>query len=79
LNPTTWKGTPSLNAVTGWVNLAERGRVNLSERHRFFMFAGCTAIYFITAAFFLPETKGETLEEIEDHFEGGRRKTRTRN
>jgi MFS transporter, SP family, solute carrier family 2 (myo-inositol transporter), member 13 len=36
----------------------------------FFGFAGCTVIYFITAAFFLPETKGKTLEEIEAHFEG---------
>ena len=36
----------------------------------FFVFAGCTVIYFITAAFFLPETKGKTLEEIEAHFEG---------
>jgi hypothetical protein len=39
----------------------------------FFAFAGCTVIYFITAAFFLPETKGKTLEEIEAHFEGARR------
>jgi MFS family permease len=38
----------------------------------FFVFAGCTVIYFITAAFFLPETKGKTLEEIEEHFEGNR-------
>lgn len=38
----------------------------------FFFFAGCTVIYFITAAFFLPETKGKTLEEIEEHFEGGK-------
>ncbi len=38
-----------------------------------FLFAGCTVIYFITAAFFLPETKGKTLEEIEAHFE--RKKT----
>ncbi|HEY1717354.1 MAG TPA: MFS transporter [Verrucomicrobiae bacterium] len=37
----------------------------------FFAFAGCTVVYFITAAFFLPETKGKTLEEIEEHFEGG--------
>ena len=36
----------------------------------FWGFAGCTVIYFITAAVFLPETKGKTLEEIEAHFEG---------
>lgn len=36
----------------------------------FFTFAGCTIIYFIAAAFFLPETKNKTLEEIEEHFEG---------
>jgi len=36
----------------------------------FFIFAGCTVVYFITAAFFLPETKGKTLEEIEEHFKG---------
>ena len=36
----------------------------------FFVFAGCTVIYFVTATFFLPETKGKTLEEIEEHFEG---------
>ena len=35
----------------------------------FFGFAGCTVIYFLTAAFFLPETKGKTLEEIEIYFE----------
>lgn len=35
----------------------------------FFIFAGCTVVYFITAAFFLPETKGKTLEEIEEHFD----------
>jgi MFS transporter, SP family, solute carrier family 2 (myo-inositol transporter), member 13 len=38
----------------------------------FFVFAGCTILYFVTAAFFLPETKGKTLEEIEEHFEGGK-------
>ena len=37
----------------------------------FFAFAGCTVVYFITAAFFLPETKGKTLEEIEEYFEKG--------
>jgi MFS family permease len=36
----------------------------------FFMFAGFTVIYFVVAAFLLPETKGKTLEEIEAHFEG---------
>jgi len=28
-----------------------------------------TVVYFIVAAFFLPETKGKNLEEIEAHFE----------
>lgn len=36
----------------------------------FFFCAGCTVIYWITAVFFLPETKGRTLEEIEAYFEG---------
>lgn len=40
----------------------------------FFVFSGFTAIYFITAVFFLPETKGKTLEEIEEYFEGADRK-----
>jgi MFS family permease len=35
----------------------------------FFLFACFTVIYFLTAAFLLPETKGKTLEEIEAHFE----------
>jgi phage shock protein PspC (stress-responsive transcriptional regulator) len=35
----------------------------------FFGFAACTVVYFLTAAFLLPETKGKTLEEIEAHFE----------
>jgi len=38
----------------------------------FFMFSGFTVVYFIVAAFFLPETKGKTLEEIEAYFERGR-------
>jgi MFS transporter, SP family, solute carrier family 2 (myo-inositol transporter), member 13 len=37
----------------------------------FFLFAGFTVIYLITVTFFLPETKGKTLEEIERYFEGG--------
>jgi MFS transporter, SP family, solute carrier family 2 (myo-inositol transporter), member 13 len=36
----------------------------------FYLFAGFTVVYFLTAAFFLPETKGKTLEEIEKYFEG---------
>lgn len=36
----------------------------------FFAFGACTVVYFLTAMFFLPETKGKTLEEIEEYFEG---------
>jgi SP family myo-inositol transporter-like MFS transporter 13 len=38
----------------------------------FFGFAACTVIYFVTATWFLPETKGKTLEEIEAIFEGAK-------
>ena len=38
----------------------------------FFVLAGFTVVYFITAAFFLPETKGRTLEEVEQYFTTGR-------
>lgn len=41
----------------------------------FFIFAGCTVVYFLTVLFFLPETKGKTLEEIEENFVG--RKSRS--
>jgi len=34
----------------------------------FYFWAGCTLVYFLTAAFLLPETKGKTLEEIEAAF-----------
>jgi MFS transporter, SP family, solute carrier family 2 (myo-inositol transporter), member 13 len=34
----------------------------------FFLFCGFTVIYLLTVTFFLPETKGKTLEEIEAHF-----------
>lgn len=35
----------------------------------FLAWAGCTTLYFLTAVFFLPETRGKTLEEIERSFE----------
>lgn len=34
----------------------------------FFYGAACTVVYFLAAAFLLPETKGKTLEEIEASF-----------
>ncbi|HEY0662923.1 MAG TPA: MFS transporter [Lysobacter sp.] len=34
----------------------------------FFFWAGCTVVYFLVAAFLLPETKGKSLEQIEAHF-----------
>ncbi len=38
----------------------------------FFLFAGFTVIYLTVVTFFLPETKGKTLEEIEYYFETGK-------
>lgn len=38
----------------------------------FFFWAGCTVLYYLTATFLLPETRGKSLEEIEMHFEGKR-------
>ena len=41
---------------------------NFGYSAMFLAWAACTVIYFLTAAFFLPETKGKTLEEIELYF-----------
>ncbi len=38
----------------------------------FFTLGGITVLYFITVTFFLPETKGRTLEEIEAYFTTGK-------
>ncbi len=42
----------------------------------FLIWAACTLVYFLTATFLLPETKGKSLEEIERHFEGSSPKRR---
>ncbi|MHB1795708.1 MAG: MFS transporter [Acidobacteriaceae bacterium] len=39
----------------------------------FFLFAGCTVFYLLIVALFLPETKGKTLEEIEEYFDKPKR------
>lgn len=36
----------------------------------FFFWAACSVLYFLVAAFLLPETKGKSLEQIEEHFRG---------
>ncbi len=40
----------------------------------FFLFAGCTVFYLLIVAIFLPETKGKTLEEIEEYFDKPKRR-----
>jgi MFS family permease len=60
----------AVSTTIAGVFLPTVGRYGYSSM--FFAFAGCTVIYFVTAVFFLPETKGKTLEEIEEHFKGGK-------
>jgi MFS family permease len=43
----------------------------------FFVFAGFALIYLLITSLFLPETKGKTLEEIEEYFESSHKKVRT--
>ncbi len=38
----------------------------------FLFWASCTVVYFVTVTFFLPETKGRTLEQVEEYFSGNR-------
>ena len=40
----------------------------------FLGFAGCTVIYYLTVHLYMPETRGRTLEEIENWFAEGKRK-----
>lgn len=47
---------------------------NYGYSSMFLFWAGCTVVYFVTAFFFLPETKNKTLEEIEEHFSGKKAK-----
>ena len=60
------QGTSTTIAAIFLPTVARHGYASM-----FFAFAAFTVIYFVTAAFFLPETKGKTLEEIEERFEEG--------
>jgi hypothetical protein len=62
----------AVSTVIAAVFLPTVGRHGYSTM--FFLFAGATVVYLMTAVFFLPETKGKTLEEIEEYFERGRRR-----
>lgn len=57
------QGTSTTIAAIFLPTVGKHGYANM-----FFAFAAFTVVYFVTAAFFLPETKGKTLEEIEQLF-----------
>ena len=42
----------------------------------FFFWAACTVAYYLTATFWLPETRGKSLEEIEMYFDKKPARTR---
>lgn len=54
-------------SVLSTVFLSIQDSVGISNTY--FLFAGCTLVYFLTALFYLPETKGKTLEEIQFFFQ----------
>ena len=57
---------PAIQTVIAAVFLPVVGAHGYSSM--FFLFAACLVLYFLAAAFWLPETKAKTLEEIEAHF-----------
>jgi predicted MFS family arabinose efflux permease len=57
-------GNSMLSSILATLFLVIREKIGFSGL--FFMLAGCSLIYFIVAAFFLPETKGKTVEEVEE-------------
>jgi MFS transporter, SP family, solute carrier family 2 (myo-inositol transporter), member 13 len=59
-----------ISTAIAWMFLPVVGNYGYSTM--FFLWTGCTILYYLTATFFLPETKGKSLEEIEMFFEKGR-------
>jgi predicted MFS family arabinose efflux permease len=53
-----------LSSILATLFLVIREQIGFSGL--FFMLAGFSLIYFIVAAFLLPETKGKTVEEVEE-------------